>query len=185
MLNAKKIGVIVVTVAVAGTLMFFGIKANRSNLEQNVENTTSISQEVENPVEMETDESAVKDDLDKGSGLTEEEKNIDEAVTTIDEVEADEQGQLAANAGGSGEAEVYETGEEDVVVGKDPSLVENTENSDQSVSSGSNNVNSEIDLAGGNWGFVGEEKDPSEYLPSEEEMQEAWDLVEQNNTNLH
>lgn len=60
----------------------------------------------------------------------EEEKNIDEAVTTIDEVEADEQGQLAANAGGSGEAEVYETGEEDVVVGKDPSLVENTENSE-------------------------------------------------------
>lgn len=115
----------------------------------------------------------------------EEEKNIDEAVTTIDEVETDEQRQLAANAGGSGEAEVYETGEEDVVVGKDPSLVENTENSDQSVSSGSNNVNSEIDLAGGNWGFVGEEKDPSEYLPSEEEMQEAWDLVEQNNTNLH
>lgn len=115
----------------------------------------------------------------------EEEKNIDEAVTTIDEVEADEQGQLAANAGGSGEAEVYETGEEDVVVGKDPSLVENTENRDQSVYSGSNNVNSEIDLAGGNWGFVGEEKDPSEYLPSEEEMQEAWDLVEQNNTNLH
>lgn len=30
-----------------------------------------------------------------------EEKNIDEVVTTIDEVEADEQGQLAANAGGS------------------------------------------------------------------------------------
>lgn len=34
----------------------------------------------------------------------EEEKNIDEAVTTIDEVEADEQGQLAANAGGSNES---------------------------------------------------------------------------------
>ena len=44
----------------------------------------------------------------------EEEKNIDEAVTTIDEVEADEQGQLAANAGGSGEAEVAETNEKDV-----------------------------------------------------------------------
>lgn len=43
----------------------------------------------------------------------------------------------------------------------------------------------DIDLAGGNWGFVGEEKDPSEYLPSEEEMQEAWDLIEQNNTVLH
>ena len=98
MLNAKKIGVIVVTVAVAGTLMFFGIKANRSNLEQNVENTTSISQEVENPVNMETGESAVKEDLDKGSGLTEEEKNIDEAVTTIDEVETDEQGQLSIHS---------------------------------------------------------------------------------------
>lgn len=34
----------------------------------------------------------------------EEEKNIDEVVTTIDEVETDEQGQLAANAGGSGES---------------------------------------------------------------------------------
>ena len=34
----------------------------------------------------------------------EKEKDIDEAVTTIDEVEADEQGQLAANAGGSGES---------------------------------------------------------------------------------
>lgn len=176
MLNAKKIGVIVVTVAVAGTLMFFGIKANRSNLEQNVENTTSISQEVENPVEMETDESAVKDDLDKGSGLTEEEKNIDEAVTTIDEVEADEQGQLAANAGGSGEAEVYETGEEDVVVGKDPSLVENTENSE--------NPKAEVVMPEGfEDGFDNMEKGAN--LPSEEEMQEAWDLVEQNNTNLH
>lgn len=59
-----------------------------------------------------------------------EEKNIDEAVTTIDEVETDEQGQLAANAGGSGEAEVYETGEEDVVVGKDPSLVNEEEKSE-------------------------------------------------------
>lgn len=48
-----------------------------------------------------------------------EEKNIDEAVTTIDEVEADEQGQLAANAGGSGEAQVYEV-EPGVYVGKDP-----------------------------------------------------------------
>lgn len=176
MLNAKKIGVIVVTVAVAGTLMFFGIKANRSNLEQNVENTTSIGQIVEEPVEMETDESAVKDDIDKGSGLTEEEKNIDEAVTTIDEVEADEQGQLAANAGGSGEAEVYKTGEEDVVVGKDPSLVENTENSE--------NPKAEVVMPEGfEDGFDNMEKGAN--LPSEEEMQEAWDLVEQNNTNLH
>lgn len=175
MLNAKKIGVIVVTVAVAGTLMFFGIKANRSNLEQNVENTTSIGQIVEEPVEMETDESAVKDDLDKGSGLTEEEKNIDEAVTTIDEVEADEQRQLAANAGGSGEAEVYETGEEDVVVGKDPSLVENTENSEAPVY----DINKDD---GGSWGFDSYEKGAD--LPSEEKAEWFDNLIDENNTVL-
>lgn len=114
-----------------------------------------------------------------------EEKNINEVVTTIDEVETDEQGQLAANAGGSGEAEVYETGEEDVVVGKDPSLVENTENSDQSVSSGSNsnNVNSEIDLAGGEWGNGDWEIGAD--LPSEEDMQWAADMIDQNGTVLH
>ena len=105
-----------------------------------------------------------------------EEKNIDEAVTTIDEVETDEQGQLAANAGGSGEVEVYETGEEDVVVGKDPSLVENTENSE--------NPKAEVVMPEGfEDGFDNMEKGAN--LPSEEEMQEAWDLVEQNNTNLH
>lgn len=175
MLNAKKIGVIVVTVAVAGTLMFFGIKANRSNLEQNVENTTSIGQIVEEPVEMETDESAVKDDLDKGSGLTEEEKNIDEAVTTIDEVETDEQGQLAANAGGSGEAEIYETGEEDVVVGKDPSLVDDEEKSETGYVSG------EINTDGANPNFGKIEPD----LPSEEDMQWAADMIDQNGTVLH
>lgn len=174
MLNAKKIGVIVVTVAVAGTLMFFGIKANRSNLEQNVENTTSIGQIVEEPVEMETDESAVKDDLDKGSGLTEEEKNIDEAVTTIDEVEADEQGQLAANAGGSGEAEVYETGEEDVVVGKDPSLVNDEEKSETGY------VIADTDDTGVNSNFGKIEPD----LPSEEKAEWFDNLIDENNTVL-
>ena len=177
MLNAKKIGVIVVTVAVAGTLMFFGIKANRSNLEQNVENTTSIGQIVEEPVEMETDESAVKDDLDKGSGLTEEEKNIDEAVTTIDEVEADEQGQLAANAGGSGEAEVYETGEEDVVVGKDPSLVDDEENSE--------NPKAEVVMPEGFSSGWDDVKTGEPDLPSEEDMQWAADMIDQNGTVLH
>ena len=179
MLNAKKIGVIVVTVAVAGTLMFFGIKANRSNLEQKVENTTSIGQIVEEPVEMETDESAVKEDLDKGSGLTEEEKNIDEAVTTIDEVETDEQGQLAANAGGSGEAEVYETGEEDVVVGKDPSLVDEEEKSETGY------VIAETDDTGVNSNFLSEVNTDESDVPSEEDMQWAADMIDQNGTVLH
>lgn len=110
-----------------------------------------------------------------------EEKNIDEAVTTIDEVEADEQGQLAANAGGSGEAEVYETGEEDVVVGKDPSLVNDEEKSETGYV-----IADSITVAGGTTDINEAFPDTDSFeLPSEEDMQEAWDLVEQNNTNLH
>lgn len=104
-----------------------------------------------------------------------EEKNIDEAVTTIDEVETDEQGQLAANAGGSGEAEVYETGEEDVVVGKDPSLVENTENSE--------NPKAEVVMPEGfEDGFDNMEKGAD--LPSEEKAEWFDNLIDENNTVL-
>lgn len=106
-----------------------------------------------------------------------EEKNIDEAVTTIDEVEADEQGQLAANAGGSGEAEVYETGEEDVVVGKDPSLVENTENSE--------NPKVEVVMPEGFSSGWDDVKTGEPDLPSEEDMQWAADMIDQNGTVLH
>lgn len=104
-----------------------------------------------------------------------EEKNIDEAVTTIDEVETDEQGQLAANAGGSGEAKVYETGEEDVVVGKDPSLVDDEEKSETGYVSGDINT----DGANPNFGKIEVE------LPSEEDN--AWfdSKVDEYGTVLH
>lgn len=104
----------------------------------------------------------------------EEEKNIDEAVTTIDEVETDEQGQLAANAGGSGEAEVYETGEEDIVVGKDPSLVENEDKSETGY------VIAETDDTGVNPNFGKIEPD----LPSEEKAEWFDNLIDENNTVL-
>lgn len=104
-----------------------------------------------------------------------EEKNIDEAVTTIDEVEADEQGQLAANAGGSGEAEVYETGEEDVVVGKDPSLVDDEEKSETGY------VIAETDDTGVNPNFGKIEPD----IPSEEKAEWFDNLIDENNTVLH
>lgn len=105
-----------------------------------------------------------------------EEKNIDEVVTTIDEVETDEQGQLAANAGGSGEAEVYETGEEDVVVDKDPSLVENTENSE--------NPKAEVVMPEGfEDGFDNMEKGAN--LPSEEDNKWFDSKVDEYGTVLH
>lgn len=103
-----------------------------------------------------------------------EEKNIDEAVMTIDEVETDEQGQLAANAGGSGEAEVCETGEEDVVVGKDPSLVDEEEKSETGY------VIAETDDTGVNSNFGKIEPD----LPSEEKAEWFDNLIDENNTVL-
>ena len=82
---------------------------------------------------------------------------------------------FTANASGSGEAQMHEV-EPGVYVGKDPSLVENTENSE--------NPKAEVVMPEGfEDGFDNMEKGAN--LPSEEEMQEAWDLVEQNNTNLH
>lgn len=82
---------------------------------------------------------------------------------------------FTANASGSGQAEMYEV-EPGVYVGKDPSLVESTENSE--------NPKAEVVMPEGfEDGFDNMEKGAN--LPSEEEMQEAWDLVEQNNTNLH
>ena len=108
-----------------------------------------------------------------------EEKNIDEVVTTIDEVETDEQGQLAANAGGSGEAEVYETGEEDVVVGKDPSLVNDEEKSETGY------VIAETDDTGVNSNFLSEVNTDESDVPSEEDMQWAADMIDQNGTVLH
>ena len=140
------------------------------NIKQAVErqmDTNTIEEKTTGKIEIQ--------DIEIERNPEKEEKNIDEAVTTIDEVEADEQGQLAANAGGSGEAEVYETGEEDVVVGKDPSLVDEEDKSETGY------VIAETDDTGVNPNFGKIEPD----LPSEEEMQEAWDLVEQNNTNLH
>ena len=106
-------------------------------------------------------------------------KNTDEAVTTIDEVETDEQGQLATNAGGSGEAEVYETGEEDVVVGKDPSLVDEGEKSETGY------VIAETDDTGVNSNFLSEVNTDESDVPSEEDMQWAADMIDQNGTVLH
>lgn len=107
----------------------------------------------------------------------EEEKNIDEAVTTIDEVEADEQGQLAANAGGSGEAEMAETNEEDVYTDMGNEEVPEDE---------------KVDLPETGVNFDGAKtadeafKDTDSFeLPSEEDMQWAADMIDQNGTVLH
>lgn len=103
----------------------------------------------------------------------EEEKNIDEAVTTIDEVEADEQGQLAANAGGSGEAEMAETNEEDVYTDMGNEEVPEDEKVDLPETS----VN--FDMCDPNFS----KKEAN--LPSEERRQEISDLIDEYGTVLH
>lgn len=103
----------------------------------------------------------------------EEEKNIDEAVTTIDEVEADEQGQLAANAGGSGEAEMAETNEEDVYTNMGNEAVPEDEKVDLPETS----VN--FDMCDPNFS----KKEAN--LPSEERRQEISDLIDEYGTVLH
>lgn len=157
--------VFIVIISVIATIVA-GVNIKQA-VERQMEESSLIENETINKIEIQNIE------IERHP---EEEKNIDEAVTTIDEVEADEQGQLAANAGGSGEAEVYETGEEDVVVGKDPSLVENTENSEAPVY----DMNKDD---GGSWGFDDMEKGAD--LPSEEDMQWAEDMIDQNGTVLH
>lgn len=102
-----------------------------------------------------------------------EEKNIDEAVTTIDEVEADEQRQLAANAGGSGEAEMAETNEEDVYTDMGNEEVPEDEKVDLPETS----VN--FDMCDPNFS----KKEAN--LPSEERRQEISDLIDEYGTVLH
>lgn len=101
-----------------------------------------------------------------------EEKNIDEAVTTIDEVEADEQGQLAANAGGSGEAEMAETNEEDVYTDMGNEEVPEDEKVDLPETS----VN--FDMCDPNFS----KKEAN--LPSEERRQEISNLIDEYGTVL-
>ena len=102
-----------------------------------------------------------------------ENDNIDEAVTTIDEVEADEQGQLAANAGGSGEAEMAETNEEDVY--NDMGNEEVPE--DEKVDLPETSVN--FDMCDPNFS----KKEAN--LPSEERRQEISDKIDEYGTVLH
>ena len=107
----------------------------------------------------------------------EEEKNIDEAVTTIDEVEADEQGQLAANAGGSGEAEVAETNEKDVYTDMGNEEVPEDEKVDLPETS--------VNFDGAKTADEAFKDTDSFKLPSEERRQEISDKIDEYGTVLH
>lgn len=96
--------VIIVIISVIATIVA-GVNIKQA-VERQMEESSLIDADTVNKIEIQ--------DIEIERHSEKEEKNIDEAVTTIDEVEADDQGQLAANAGGSGEVEMAETNEEDV-----------------------------------------------------------------------
>lgn len=108
----------------------------------------------------------------------EEEKNIDEAVTTIDEVETDDQGQLAANAGGSGEAQMAETNEKDVYTDMGSEEVPEEEKVDLPEKTTINEND------GGSWTLDGVDTGEPD-LPSEEKAEWFDNLIDENGTVLH
>ena len=163
--------VIIVIISVIATIVA-GVNIKQA-VERQMEESSLIEEKTAGKIDIQDIE------IERHPEEEKNDKNTDEAVTTIDEVEADEQGQLAANAGGSGEAEVYETGEEDVVVGKDPSLVDEEEKSETGY------VIAETDDTGVNSNFLSEVNTDESDVPSEEDMQWAADMIDQNGTVLH
>ena len=161
--------VIIVIISVIATIVA-GVNIKQA-VERQMEESSLIEEKTAGKIDIQDIE------IERHPEEEKNDKNTDEAVTTIDEVEADEQGQLAANAGGSGEAEVYETGEEDVVVGKDPSLVDDEENSE--------NPKAEVVMPEGFSSGWDDVKTGEPDLPSEEDMQWAADMIDQNGTVLH
>ncbi len=154
-----KIVVGLVTLVIAGTVVTIALESKFSN-----QNNEVNSLPIPTPIVQQEDDSQK---LDIGSGR--------DILITED--------QLA----GSGSAVMEETNEEDVYV--DP--VEETpapetqeeETAKEETESKQQGISAEINTAGGSWGFKDVDTNPE--LPTEEEMQQAWDLVEQNGTVLH
>lgn len=155
-----KIVVGLVTLVIAGTVVTIALESKFSN-----QNNEVNSLPIPTPIVQQEDDSQK---LDIGSGR--------DILITED--------QLA----GSGSAVMEETNEEDVYVdpveetpATETQEGETTEKED--AGSQQQGISAEINTAGGSWGFKDVETNPE--LPTEEEMQQAWDLVEQNGTVLH
>lgn len=181
MKNAKKIGIAIVQVVIAGILVFIAIKICNDNKRQDVDVGQVAVEEVEQtPESSETDESltdsTIKSELENKENISE---NND----------------LHANGGGVGEISLEQTEDGSF---KDPAIDHQNENN-----AAENNITSEPVIKGygtettenqvlSKAGYVDVEADDEgdfeSYeadLPTEEQSREFWDLVEQNGTVLH
>ena len=183
MKNAKKLGIAIVQVVIAGILVFIAIKICNDNKRQDVDVGQVAVEEVEQtPESSETDESltdsTIKSELENKENISE---NND----------------LHANGGGVGEISLEQTEDGSF---KDPAIDHQDENntSENNITSepvikGYDNTNnaettpkidfSMVETGDASWDLDGVEQGAD--LPTDEEMQWAMDLIEQNGTVLH
>lgn len=179
MKNAKKVGIAIVQIAIAGIAIFVAIQHWHDNKPDDVDiGKVTVEEVEETPESSETDESltdsTIKSELENKENISE---NND----------------LHANGGGAGEISLEQTEDGSF---KDPAIDHQDENN-----AAENNITSEPAIEGHDdvdesqnpkAGYVDVEADDEgdfeSYeadLPTEEQSREFWDLVEQNGTVLH
>ena len=174
MKNAKKIGIAIVQVVIAGILVFIAIKICNDNKRQDVDVGQVAVEEVEQtPESSATDESltdsTIKSELENKENISENED-------------------LHANAGGQGEISLEQTEDGSF---KDPAIDHQDENnaSENNITSETtdNTTSTRCDQTAEEMGDIGswDEIEQGADLPTEEQSREFWDLVEQNGTVLH
>ena len=183
MKNAKKIGIAIVQVVIAGILVFIAIKICNDNKREDVDvGQVAVEEVEETPESSETDESltdsTIKSELENKENISENED-------------------LHANGGGVGEISLEQTEDGSF---KDPAIDHQDENntSENNITSepvikGYDNTNnaettpkidfSMVETGDASWDLDGVEQGAD--LPTDEEMQWAMDLIEQNGTVLH
>lgn len=180
MKNAKKVGIAIVQIAIAGIAVFVAIQICHGDKQKDVDVSQAAVEEVEEtPESSETDESltdsTVKSELENKENISE---NND----------------LHANGGGVGEISLEQTEDGSF---KDPAIDHQDENN-----AAENNITSEpaieghdtettenlhktsVDLSDEDTEPLTEEETTPD-LPTEEEMKWAMDLIEQNGAVLH
>ena len=172
----------VVSIVIAGVILSTGI-VNRSKNKTEVNNSqpsTSISETVETPEISETDESlidsTIKSELENKENISENED-------------------LHANAGGEGEISLEQTEDGSF---KDPDIDHQDKNNENNITSEpvikghgtettDNTTSPRCDKTAEEMGDIGswDEIEQGADLPTDEDMQWAMDLIEQNGTVLH
>lgn len=177
----KKINLALITIGVviAGVVLVTGIARfnNRNKTEVNSQPSTSISEQVKTPESGATDESltdsTIKSELENKENISENED-------------------LHANGGGEGEISLEKTEDGSF---KDPAIDHQDENNENNITSEpvikghdtDNTTSPRCDKTAEEMGDIDswDEIEQGADLPTDEDMQWAMDLIEQNGTVLH